>query len=247
MYTQNYKESTFTCKRDNFIIRGHILQSKEAHGLLIPVIISHGFMGNQNEARPEAEALAEAGYVAVIYDFVGGASDSESDGTPLDMTIFSEKEDLRVVMRYVQTLEYVDASRLVLIGCSQGGLVSGLIAVDVPEEVNRLILMYPALCIPDDARDGNMLMFHFDPTQIPDVIESEEFSLRGDYAKQVLDMDAINIISNYPGKVLVICGKEDLIVDYSYMTRIMTVFSSVCLMVKSRWSSSNVKITLRES
>ena len=56
-------------------------------------------------------------------------------------------------------------------GCSQGGFVSALFAAAHPNVVvSRLILFYPALCIPEDARRGKMLMYAFDPSNIPEQI-----------------------------------------------------------------------------
>jgi pimeloyl-ACP methyl ester carboxylesterase len=90
-------------------------------------------------------------------------------------------------MDYVKSCSYVDYSKLVLAGCSQGGFVSGLVATDYPEEVKELILPYPALCISDDARKGKMQAFTFDPSDVPDVIEAHGKKLNGDYARLVME------------------------------------------------------------
>lgn len=152
MGKQNYTVSTFICNRDGFKISGKIYRTTKKTDGLTPIIICHGFMGNQREGMPEAIALAEDGYVVFTFDFVGGTTFGKSDGKPTDMSIFTEKADLRVVMDYVKSLDYVDYSKLVLAGCSQGGLVAGLVAADCPDEVKGLILLYPALCIPDHAK-----------------------------------------------------------------------------------------------
>ena len=41
-----------------------------------------------------AQALASQGYLAVCFDFRGGGPGSQSDGSPLEMTIFTEQQDL---------------------------------------------------------------------------------------------------------------------------------------------------------
>lgn len=220
----NVVMSAFSCRRGSFRICGTIYRTDKRTRGLTPVIICHGFMGNQREGRVEAIALARAGYAAFTFDFVGGTTFGKSDGTPLDMTIFTEKEDLRAVMDYVKTLDYVDYSKLVIGGCSQGGFVSGLVAADYPNEVKRLLLFYPALCIPDDARKGKNMMFQFDPDNVPDVLKAHGKKLNGDYARLVMDLDAIDAISEYPGPVFLACGKKDPVVAYDYMERLLAAF-----------------------
>ncbi len=224
MSRKNYTVSTFTCSREEFYISGKIYRTTKKIDGLIPIIICHGFMGNQREGMPEAIALAEDGYVVFTFDFVGGTTFGKSDGKPTDMSIFTEKADLRVVMDYVKSLDYVDYSKLVIAGCSQGGLVAGLVAADYPDEVKGLILLYPAVCIPDHARAGQMQIFKFDPNNVPDIIESHGRKINGDYARLVMDMDAIDVISNYPGPVLLACGKKDPVVTYDYMERLIAAF-----------------------
>ena len=68
-----------------------------------------------------------------------------------------------------------------LLGCSQGGFVSGLLAAELGEGViDRLIMFYPAVCIPDDARKGKMMFFRFDPGIIPAVLGRFPMKLGGD-------------------------------------------------------------------
>ncbi len=224
MRKKNYTISTFTCRRDGFKISGKIYRTNKKADKLTPIIICHGFMGNQREGMPEAVALAEDGYVVFTFDFVGGTTFGKSDGKPTDMSIFTEKADLRVVMDYVKSVDYVDYSKLVIAGCSQGGFVAGLVAADYSDEVKGLILLYPAVCIPDHARVGQMQIFKFDPNNVPDIIKSHGRKINGDYARLVMDMDAIDVISNYPGPVLLICGMKDPVVTYDYMERLIAAF-----------------------
>lgn len=58
-------------------------------------------------------------------------------------------------------------------GCSQGGFVSGMTAAQLKEQIRGLIMFYPALCIPDDARKGHMMFSEFDPQNIPDTFRCE--------------------------------------------------------------------------
>ena len=78
------------------------------------------------------------------------------------------KEIARLKSEYVRNLSYTDSEKILLMGCSQGGFVSALVAAKNNFPIEKLVLFYPALCIPDDARAGKMMMAKFDPQNVPD-------------------------------------------------------------------------------
>ncbi|MBR1989511.1 MAG: alpha/beta hydrolase, partial [Firmicutes bacterium] len=103
-----------------------------------------------------------------------------------------------------------------LMGCSQGGLVSALTAAKHPEMVSRLVLFYPALCIPDDARAGRMMLAKFDPANIPERINCGPMKLGRCYAADVIGMNPFAEITPYCGPVLIVHGTKDRIVNPDY-------------------------------
>lgn len=212
---ENFAESLFECKRGDLTIRG---TEYRPEGENLPVaIVSHGFMANQDSVRHYTKILAQLGYSAYCYDFCGGSAMNrgKSDGATTDMSVLTEVEDLEAVIRYVQSLPY-NSKELLLVGCSQGGFVSGLTASRNPELVGKLVMFYPALCIPDDARAGKMMFAKFDPKNIPEVIDCGPMKLGRLYAADVIDMDPIAEISSYHGPVLIIHGTKDNVVPLSY-------------------------------
>ena len=144
------KKTVLKCKRDDFTISGTEYRNENNNG--IPVIISHGFFANQKRLKPYEKHLADKGYIVFTFDFCGGGLMSKSDGKFTDMSLDTEKQDLLCVIDYVSKLDYVDISKLILVGESQGGLVSCLVAAE--RQIDKLILLYPALCIPDDANSA---------------------------------------------------------------------------------------------
>jgi hypothetical protein len=208
------KSEAFSCQRDGLTIRGKIYGKEDVQKPA--VILSHGFLANQKTCAGYAQLLAELGYVTFTFDFCGGGLGCSSDGKTENMTVLTEKADLKAVLRYVQSQTFADKSNISLLGCSQGGFVSMMTAKDLPEEISRLLLFYPALCIPDDARKGKMMFFHFDPENIPDVLGRIPMKLGGDYARTVINMDVMEEIGGFEGKVLYLHGTEDKIVDISY-------------------------------
>ena len=206
----------FECRREELTIRGYVFRNGD-NGRRPAVILSHGFLGNQGMCRKYAELLADMGYAAFTFDFCGGGLRVKSDGNSRDMSVLTEKEDLISVISFVKGLPYVDADRVSLLGCSQGGYVSAMVAAEHPELVDRLILFYPALCIPDDARSGKMMFYKFDPENIPDILGKHPMPLGGQYAGCVIDTNPFEQIKGFTGPVLILHGTADRIVkpDYS--------------------------------
>ena len=148
------------------------------------------------------------------------------------MSVLTEKEDVKAVLRYAKSLPFTDAARVVLAGCSQGGFVSALTAAELGlESITALVLFYPALCIPDDARKGQMLAAHFDPQNIPDLIDCGPMKLGHCYPEVVMDMDAFQEIRKYIGPVLLIHGTADNVVDLCYSERAATAYQNARLVI----------------
>lgn len=200
-------------ERDGLKIRGHVWGNtgRDQHA----VILSHGFLSNERMCRKYAQLLAQMGFLAITYDFCGGGIICRSEGRKQDMTVLTEKADLLAVIEGV-TAAFSPQS-ISLLGCSQGGFVSGLTAAELGEEqIANLILFYPAICIPDDARSGKMMFYKFDTENIPDLLGRFPMKLGGDYARTVIHMDPYKEMKGYGGPVLLIHGTADEIVNIRY-------------------------------
>ena len=218
-------ESTFECKKDALTIRGTVYHPKEDH---LPIaIVCHGFMAWQDSVKHYAAFLAEMGYAAFTFDFCGGsAMCGKSDGKTTEMSVLTETKDLKAVIEYVRNLSYTDSEKILLMGCSQGGFVSALVAAKNNFPIEKLVLFYPALCIPDDARAGKMMMVKFDPQNVPDTFRCGLMKLGCCYAMDVMQMDAFAEIKNYAGRVCIVHGTKDKIVDVSYAKRAAEAYKS---------------------
>lgn len=230
-------KAKFECQRGNLTIRG---TEYRLEGENLPIaIICHGFMANQGTVRRYARALAEMGYAAYCFDFCGGCViGGKSDGKTTDMSVLSEVADLITVIAHTKSLPYTDAARVTLMGCSQGGFVAALTAARLKSAVSRLILFYPALCIPDDARAGKMMFARFDPAHIPETFRCGPMKLGRRYAADVLDMDPFAEISPYQGPVMIVHGDRDAIVDISYAERANKAY------IAKRTASAPVKLVI---
>ena len=215
---KKWTHQEFTCSRDSLRLRGSMF--RPAEGERFPVaVVSHEFMANRLFTMRYARLLASLGYAAFCFDFSGGCIVGASQGRTTDMTVFTEMEDLKAVIAYAKAQPYADPDRLLLMGCSQGGLVTALTAAEPGEQAEAIILFYPALSIPDDARKGSMMSTRFDPKNIPETMRCGPMKLGRAYAASVLELDPFSVIPAYRGDVLLVHGSADHLVDISYSER----------------------------
>ena len=214
---EQIKEREFSCVREGLVIRGREYRMQgQVKGA---VLISHGFCQNMSQFFCYASLFAEWGYAAYVFDFCGGCAppDCSSEGSVLDMTIQTECRDLCEVARYVASLPDLTGKPLFLLGFSQGGLVSALVAGKL--QPAGLILLSPALCIPDHARKGKLAGASYDINHVPEVIKGEHMDIGKAYHDDAVPIRVFEEMKQYRGKVLIVHGKQDSVVDYHYAIR----------------------------
>lgn len=185
------------------------------------IIFSHGFGGTHSVGTPYAEKLASYGIAFYEFDFRGGATYNKSDGTPTEMSIFTEKSDLEAVLNTIKQMDFVDNNNIFLMGTSQGGMVSAMVSADHKEEIKADILLYPAFCIPEDARNryGNI-------NNVPDNASFMGMTVGKTYYQDLFNFDVYNEIKKFDKNVLIIHGDRDSIVDISYSERAIKEYSN---------------------
>ncbi len=217
----------FSCLRDGLTIRGMMFR---APGLKLQpaAIVCHEFLETQKSVEKYAVTLAEAGFSVFTFDFCGGSLRSRSDGKPKNMTVLTELADLFAVMDHARSRPDVKKVPILLMGCSQGGFVSAMAAAQRPHDVAKLVLFYPALCIPDDSRRGRMLTYRFDPKNLPELLGRLPMPLGREYAREAQALDAYDAIRGYPGPVLLVHGTADRIVKIDYSRRAAETYGKRC-------------------
>lgn len=216
---------TFECKRDGLTIRG---TEYRPQGENLPIaIVCHGFMAWQDTVKHYTQFLAELGYAAYCFDFNGGSvMKSKSEGKTTEMSVLTEVQDLEAVIEHLRTLPYVNPDKIFLMGCSQGGFVSALVAAKNKYPIEKLSLFYPALCIPDDARAGKMQSAKFDPNNVPETFRCGPMKLGRCYPMDVMNMDPFEEIKSYNGQVLIVHGTADKIVNLDYAKRAVEAYKT---------------------
>ena len=219
--TDAYIVYELSFEREGRRIYGQFYLPKTVQDKYPTVIISHGFGSSYSVTAPYAERLAEAGIAGYVFDFCGGSAGSRSDGSMLEMSVLTEKADLEAVFNGLSDFDFVDDGYMFLMGESQGGLVSALVAADHMEDVQGLVLLYPAFVIPDNARAQ-----YSDVFEIPEETSALGMRVGKRYYADVLDMDVYEEIQGYMKDVLLIHGSSDNLVPIDYSRRAAEVYES---------------------
>ena len=190
------------------------------------VVISHGYGGTHQFGKAYAETLAPLGYAVYCYDFCGGSNWSKSDGKTVDMSIFTEAEDLKAVLDGLKENNFIDSRHITLIGESQGGMVSALVAAEKKDQIERLILIYPALCIKDD-----WVKMYPALEDMPEEVDFWGMMLSHTYLEGLYGLDVYETIGQYKGPVYIFHGDQDQVVNISYSERAKEVYKNASLTV----------------
>lgn len=206
--TTFYSTRQFDCSSENGRIVGTFYMPYESSymkkGKLPIVIMSHGFGGNYHEVVKYAECMASYGIAAYVFDFCGGGMNSRSEGKTTDMSVFTEKTDLEAIIRRIKSLPNINHDEIMLLGCSQGALVSTITAAANRDDVKALILMYPALGIPESA-DAMLERSKDNPTEI----EFWGMKMSQKYYREIKGLNPYERIRGFNRPVLLVYGEKD--------------------------------------
>lgn len=189
------------------------------------IIMSHGYLSNLHNFEYFATQFAMIGYNVFTFNFCCGSDETDpelmSDGTTTNLCIEGEISNLIAVYNYVSTRDYVKSDEIILWGESQGAFVSGLSAARLQEKISKLVMIFPAVCIPDHARRGTLGGASYDPKNPPELIYTERAMLSKVFVDDVKDMDAYSELAKYKGATLLIQGTCDSIVvpEYQYIVK----------------------------
>lgn len=228
------KTELFTVIRDGLKINGIVYKSEllndgASDSEKAPaLIISHGFQCNYAGFEYYGQRFSEYGFNVFCFNFCGGSSrddfDRKSDGDSRDMCLTSEIADLTAVFNYVKEQAYVDTNSIYLMGESQGAFVSGLTAAKLKELVKKLVMIYPAVCIPDHARRGTLGGASYDPKNPPEEMVLPLTTIGKKFHDDAVGRDAYSELAKYKGQTLIIQGTDDDIVTPQYQYLVKNVF-----------------------
>ena len=142
------------------------------------------------------------------------------------MSLFTEKQDLLAVLDWMICQSEIDPGALFLFGGSMGGLVTVLAAPEVRQKIRGLVLLFPALCIPDNWNQ------RFPRNEdIPETLHFWDLMLGRVFFETLRGLDPFRLLSDLDLPVLMLHGDQDPIVPLAYSQRALTLFPHAQLAV----------------
>lgn len=229
---QKLRQHYMWCKHDGKKVFGVLnlpAGAEDAYytGATFPtVVLSHGLGASHSHMDEYAATLAESGFVTYAFDFCGGGADSKSDGTTLEMSVETERDDLLAAVRLMRDEPFVNKDALFLMGNSQGGYVSALLASEMPELFRGMALLYPAFMLYDNMRKAY-------PQGAEDGAEGEAFGIKlgASYVRAALAHDPFAQMRRFEKDVLIVHGTADEVVPLAYSQRAASTYPKARLEV----------------
>ncbi|MBM7642677.1 alpha/beta hydrolase [Streptococcus loxodontisalivarius] len=221
-YTVTEQELTFESNGNRIYGRALLPDTDEA----VPtVILSHGFGGNHEQEETLQEDLAASGIAVYSFDFSGGTGyePGQSEGDMTDMSVLTEEQNLKDALSMIQTQDFADKNQIYLMGASQGGVVTTLVAEEEQDQIAGVFLLYPAFSLFDDARDR-----FASESDIPDTYNLMGLTVGSRYFTDIYNMDIYDHMT-YSGPVHIFHGDADNLVNISYSERAAQTFPNATL------------------
>ena len=205
-------EGTYTEKEYTFVSNGKKIYARayipDVQGPVPLVVYSHGLGASVEHDEEVQKTLAKSGVAVFSFEFAGGSSSSspKSEGATTEMSVLTELQNLRDALQFASSLPFVKTDRIYLMGSSQGGFVSALMAQEAAK-LAGVFLLYPAFSLPDDIRSS-----------FPKLEEAPEtFNLLGTkiskkHLADVYPIDAYEGLSKISAPVHIYHGADDFIV-----------------------------------
>ena len=168
--TEDIVSEDYSVSYDDKQLYGKITAPRDYKSKKLPtIVIAHGLNNTLEQYEMYSQLLAKQGYLVYSFDFYGGSRQSKSGGQDmLNMSVKTELTDLTQVMEKLSSEAFVDKSKMSLFGASQGGVVASLYAASYPDRVHKLLLIFPAFVLFDDAKETYHELGSPDFDQLPD-------------------------------------------------------------------------------
>lgn len=216
--TEDIVSEEYSVSYDDKQLYGKITAPSDYKSKKLPtIVIAHGFNNTLEQYEMYSQLLAKQGYLVYSFDFYGGSRQSKSGGQDmLNMSVKTELTDLTQVMEKLSSEAFIDKSKMSLFGASQGGVVASLYAASYPDRVHKLLLIFPAFVLFDDAKATYHELGSPDFDQFPDSLTHHNTTLGKIYLIDALDIDIQAEQAKITAPTLIIHGTDDAVVPYQY-------------------------------
>lgn len=220
------------CKSGDVDIYGQLYTPEGKEGRLPVIVLSHSSSLTHAAMAPYAKYLSGKGYAAYCFDFCGACNSSKSTGRSTDeMTVFTEVEDLEIVLGQIRSLDIVDPDNVFVLGSSQGGLVTALTAEKHSADIKGMILFYPAFNMPEliSKFTSSSGTGSFPGWQGGTGSGFGNMGMSDAFVESIKDYDVYANIGTYQNDIIILHGTNDFLVDIKYSEKAVEKYPSAVL------------------
>lgn len=209
---------TYHVHRDHIKLYGELTAPSDFRETKRPLMImAHGFNNTLEMYENYANYWAHQGYIVYRFDFFGGSRQSKSGGTDmLSMSVLTELSDLTAVINQLSKENFVDSEKIHVLGVSQGGVVATLYAAEHPEQVHKLILLFPAFVLFDDVQETYQRLNVSSVDELPTSLIHRNAQLGSIYIKDAMSVNIQEKQEALSVPTLIVHGTDDEVVPYRY-------------------------------
>lgn len=210
----------------------HTPENSESESMKYPAILYfHGFTGNKTGGDNRmgvklARKLAENGYAAVRFDFIGSG---DSEGEFESDTFFSGwLQDADVIYRWVKELPQVDSDRIGIVGHSLGGSLTTQFAYQ-QKEVKALCVISPVTYLEQNFKQITIGKELWEKALQGNTIHNfynKKYSLSPCFVRDLINYDIPKIAPDISQPYFIIHGKKDAAVPYEHSIELYQMIGS---------------------
>lgn len=190
---------------NGLILRGYLQMPDRSTGKVPLVCMFHGFTSNKMEDHfyyvRLSKRLEKLGIASLRMDF---GNSGESDGVFENMTPNAEIKDGINIVKYGKLISNIDLDRIGLIGSSMGGMIAGVVASELSDNIKCLCLISPAANIEEIMSD-----YFKNDNRIADI---NGLLFSRDAFDEVKTIDPFEMSKGFMGNVLIVHGTKDEVV-----------------------------------
>lgn len=195
---------------------GQLTRPDKGEGPFPLMIYGHGY--GYTFPLFDFELLAKRGIATYSFDFGGGAFDSQSDGSSLDMSVMTEAEEMSTVLNQLVKRPELDSSRVILCGHSQGGYAATVAGIHSQAMIKGMVLLSPAYIISTYAKH------YFAKPDRPKQFRFINMSVSQKYFTDLRYYHPYAEMKKFDKPVVIVHGDADGMVPLSYSQRAAASF-----------------------